>query len=228
MVANESDKINCDTAELVGYNIQQSLDNNTMNTVKIKRGEKVRMLQDLQSSVKLKNQTYVVISPLSHLIAIARDAERLEEVFQYELTPEPTSLFKDGMMRKPTKSTLRNSLLDSVPSKTGVNAEACVIDGGALLHKVAWPSSSTYGTIIKEYLKFIKRKFSKYAKICVVFDFDLYNEKYSTKNYEHTRCNVSISPSIQVSEKVKATSSRGLFAEQGQRSVNQVVIKMPH
>ena len=35
LVANESNKINCDTAELVGYNIQQSLDNNTMNTGKI-------------------------------------------------------------------------------------------------------------------------------------------------------------------------------------------------
>ena len=171
LVANESDKINCDTTELVGYNIQQSLDNNTMNTAKIKRGEKGRTLQDLQPSVKLKNQTYVVISPLtlfSRLIAIARDAERLEQVFQYEVTPEPTSLFKDGMMRKPTKSTLRNSLLYSVPSKTGVNAEACAIDRGALLHKVAWPSSSTYGTIVKEYLKFIKRKFRKYAKMCCI------------------------------------------------------------
>ena len=180
-----------------------------MNTAKIKRGEKVRTLQDLHSSMKLKNQTYVVISPLtlfSRLLAIAKDAERLEEVFQYEITPEPPSLFKNGIMRKPTKSTLRNSLLDSVSSKTGVNAEACVIDGGALLHKVAWPSSSTYGTIIKEYLKFIKRKFSKYPKICVVFD--SYDEKYSTKNYEHTRRNVSKSPSIHVSEKVKATSSR--------------------
>ena len=81
-----------------------------MNTAKIKRGEKVRTLQDLQPSVKLQNQTYVVISPLtlfSRLIAIVRDAERLEEVFQYELTPEPTSLFKDGMMKKPTESTLR-------------------------------------------------------------------------------------------------------------------------
>ena len=58
LVANESDKINCDTAELVGNNIQQSLDNNSMNTAKIKRGEQVRTLQDLQPSVKLKNQTY--------------------------------------------------------------------------------------------------------------------------------------------------------------------------
>ena len=212
LVANERNKINCDTAQLVGYNIQQSLDNNTMNTAKIKRGEKVCTLQDLQPSVKLKNQTYVVISPLtllSRLIAIARDAERPEEVFQYELTPEPTSLFKDGMMRKPKKSTLHNSLLDSVPSKTGINAEACVIDGGALLHKVAWPSSSIYGTIVKEYLKFIKRKFNKCAKISVVFD--SYDEKYSTKNYEHTRRNVSKSLSIQVSEKVKATSRREVF-----------------
>ena len=170
LIANESDKINCDTAELVGYNIQHSFDNNTMSTEKIKRGENFRTLDDLQPSVKLKSQTCVVISPwtlFSRLIAIARDAERLEKIFQYELTPEPTFLFKDDMMRKPTKSTLRNSLLDSVPSKTGVNAEACVIDGGALLLKVALPSSSTYGTIVKEYLKFIK-KFSKYAKICCI------------------------------------------------------------
>ena len=48
LVANQSDKINCDTAELVGYNIQQSRDNNTMNTAKIKRRGKVRTLQDLQ------------------------------------------------------------------------------------------------------------------------------------------------------------------------------------
>ena len=47
LVANESDKINCDTAELVGYNIQLSFDNNTMSTAKIKRGENFRTLQDL-------------------------------------------------------------------------------------------------------------------------------------------------------------------------------------
>ena len=52
--------------------------------------------------------------------------------FYYELTPEPTALFKDGMMRKTPESVLRNSATESItPKDRGI----CVIDGGTLLYK---------------------------------------------------------------------------------------------
>lgn len=91
----------------------------------------------------------------SHLTAIARDTDKLPDQFRYELTPEPTSLFKDGKMRKATKSTLHNFLLDSITSKRDVDAEACVIDGGALLHKVMWPFGASYSKVIDQYINFI-------------------------------------------------------------------------
>ena len=53
--------------------------------------------------------------------------------FKYKLTSEPTALFKDGLMKKPTKSVLRNYLTkDETPSK--VVAKVCVLDGFRILH----------------------------------------------------------------------------------------------
>ena len=59
--------------------------------------------------------------------------QREEEIitnFLYELAPEPASLFKDGMMRKPTKSTLRKHLLDKLQSSEPVAAKVYIVDGG--------------------------------------------------------------------------------------------------
>ena len=47
----------------------------------------------------------------SRLVAIAQKEDDVEQQFAFELTPEPTELFKDGMMRKPQKATLRKHLL---------------------------------------------------------------------------------------------------------------------
>ena len=43
------------------------------------------------------------------LIAIAQRTPKIEDYFHYELTADPMSLFKDGMMRKPNKALLRNA-----------------------------------------------------------------------------------------------------------------------
>ncbi len=46
----------------------------------------------------------------SRLIAIVQREEDMTPYFRYELTPIPTSLFKDGVMRKTQKSQLAKLL----------------------------------------------------------------------------------------------------------------------
>ncbi|KAG1671662.1 hypothetical protein GQR58_016344 [Nymphon striatum] len=90
------------------------------------------------------------------------------------------SLFKDGLMRKPTKAVLRNALLTE---KADVDPNALhVHDGGALLHKVRWSTSVTYREVCDLYVNHIK---SKYGIGTIVFDG--YMDGPSTKDHEHTR-----------------------------------------
>ena len=42
--------------------------------------------------------------------------------FSYELTPIPTSLFKDGLMRKANKSMLKNTLTKDLEPCESVNS----------------------------------------------------------------------------------------------------------
>ena len=64
------------------------------------------------------------------LISIMQREIDMESFFDYELTPEPVTLFKDGLMRKTNKTVLRNTLMKDVDSESTTNAENCVIDGG--------------------------------------------------------------------------------------------------
>lgn len=48
----------------------------------------------------------------TRLVAIAqREKKDIEEFFAFELTQEPISLFKHGLMRKPDKPSLRRAVM---------------------------------------------------------------------------------------------------------------------
>ena len=50
------------------------------------------------------------------------------------MTPEPTSLFQEGKIRKNVKSVLLNHILKTAPSiKEAPNTNVAIIDGGDLL-----------------------------------------------------------------------------------------------
>ena len=101
--------------------------------------------------------------------------------FEYELTPEPTALFKDGFMRKPNKALLGKALTKNSCTTHSALAEKSkyVLDGGALLHRVTWNILSTYNDAIKQYCLYIERKYGKDTLVV----FDGYNS--STKDHEH-------------------------------------------
>ena len=165
LTALDNDNINCDDAENVGYQLQKKLDGVCFEEVKMKRSEQIRSLACLQDAIKVDNE-HVHINPLilfGRLTTLAQRQEDIKEQFKYELTPEPASLFKDGLMRKPTKSTLRTHLTKNVSTPPTTPSKNVVIDGGALLWNVNWLRNSTYDDITNQYARYLHTKHSQAA-----------------------------------------------------------------
>ena len=93
------------------------------------------------------------------LVLVEREAD-MKSYFKYELTPFPTSLFENGMMRKTAKSNLAKAIKQNIsPNKPTFYQLNHILDGGALLHKRRWLPNSTYQCIINQYLNYVKAKF---------------------------------------------------------------------
>ena len=127
----------------------------------------------------------------------------------YELAPEPTSLFQEGLMRKSQKSALAQLLRSKVPLEYGLPNDAMyIVDGGYLLHVVIWPPKPTYGKICDSYVSYVVRHFS--TETIVVFDG--YDSAMSTKVSEQKRrATKSSSRDIMIDESMKAVTSQSAF-----------------
>jgi len=140
LIADET--INCDEVENVGQRIQSQIDGLTVAKASIKRKDQVKSLASLKNAVRVNNHT-VNIDPallFTRLIVIAERCTDIKSYFGYELTPVPTSLFVDNLMRKPNKASLIQTLLGKdhqlVDETEIINTKYHVVDGGALLRKV--------------------------------------------------------------------------------------------
>jgi hypothetical protein len=121
---------------------------------------------------------------------IATSSERFDnpqEFFKYEMCSYPPALFDSpGLLKKANKSVLADEIwMETKDCQTELPQQAIhyVIDGGALLHRVAWPHSATFESIICMYVNYVSRK---YSKLCTVV-FDGYNNGPSTKDCIHQR-----------------------------------------
>ena len=139
LVADES--VNCDDAEEAGMKIHAKLEQQSISKCTIKRADQVRTLGTLRNVVKVNKQN-VNIDPtklFSRLIVLLERYSDLTPYFQYELTPIPTSLFIDNMMRKPNKASLVQSLFGKdyqlIKQNDIIATDVNVVDGGALLRK---------------------------------------------------------------------------------------------
>ena len=109
-----------------------------MPTVKGK--DHVTNLESLQSSKATKSKEEMAEPSImfNRLITVAMREDDLEPIFEFELTYEPISLFKNGIMRKPDKTSLRKVIMcdeDAVRKEDIEKPGNCV---GALLHRVKW------------------------------------------------------------------------------------------
>jgi len=182
--ADDKDGVNCDEAEKVGLEIQRSLDNIEVNKAIMQRSKQVKTLATLLPAVKVNGETIHADPNLlfQRLIMLVDRADDMTNCFEYELTPEPTSLFKDGLMRKPNKAQLGRELIKESEILRESNENTIyVLDGGALLHRVFWNLPATYTKIMEQYCTYISKKYGNHVHI--VFD----GYKSSIKDQEHQR-----------------------------------------
>ena len=79
-----------------------------LGEAKIKRNDRVKCLDSKVNSVKI-DKKQVTIQPtllFNRLSALAGREENVSKYFEFELTPYPMSLFKDGLLRKPDRPVL--------------------------------------------------------------------------------------------------------------------------
>jgi len=169
--------------------------------ISLKKADKVKTLADMHSVFKLDDHNSAIdASKLFQRLLVVAHSDRscnMSSAFEYELTVYPTSLFRDGMMRKPDKPNLfRNCLAGMTPAALPHDV-FYVIDGGCLLHKVRWLKGQTVGQLLNQYSAFIQRRFRGQA--CVVFDG--YTGEPSIKDHEHARRTAAVSrvaPNVQM------------------------------
>ena len=102
----------------------------------------------------------------SRLLVLIERGEKIRKYFRFERTAFPTSLFKNGMMRKANKSKLVKALKKNVSSNSyQADQSFHVLDGGALLHKVKWLPNTSCQSILNQYSRYVK---SKYGRACIV------------------------------------------------------------
>ena len=123
------------------------------------------------------------IALFTRLAAVVKREENEESYFYYEMTNESMSLFKNMMMHKPDKPSLRKALVTNEESNKvdltlRQNNHSYVMNGGALLHRVYWIKGSNFKKIAKIYVQYIRKH---YGKCYIVFDG---YESASTKSVE--------------------------------------------
>ena len=93
-------------------------------------------------------------------------SDNLMQYFKYELNPEPTSQFKDQIMRKNNKASLLSSLVQPTyqhDDKYGERILNIVIDGYSL-RKVVWPKDGTYNNTLQRYLSYAQKRMGSAQK----------------------------------------------------------------
>lgn len=207
------DDVNCEASYEIGYKIQKSIDESAVATCTIKRKHKMLPLESLGNTIAIE-QKKVYVSPtilFTRLTAIAQQQTSVSNYFSYEMTKEPMALFSDGLMRKNDKSALKRELLpdrDAISFNEHSPSEfVYVVDGGALLHRVRWGASETFGEVASIYVDYVRKY---YGKAHIVFDgYSL----ESTKSVERTRRSRrgKACPNITVSDSHTIPSSQDAF-----------------
>ena len=114
-------------------------------------------MASLRNAVEIVDEE-VLIDPMtqfSRLVVLVMRENDMAAYFFYDLLPYPTSLFKNGIMRDPKKSKLREYLTKNVNQTELPGAAVHVIDGSALLHLVQWLSNATYNGVMKQYREYL-------------------------------------------------------------------------
>ena len=150
----------------------------------------------------------VTIDPLTLFLRLLVVVERKPEneianYFNYELTPYPMTLFKNGgNMCSSKKSALKTFLLKNV-KKADPTESTRIIDGGALLWCCDWKRNETFEKICEEYSNFL----SYHSVDIIVFD----GYAPSVKDATHRNRSGTFSETVEIKHSNPCTSDRSTF-----------------
>ena len=99
---------------MVGLPIQCSPDGMSMENMTLKRNSKAKAFQDLQPPATIgEKKVFISTIFFSCLTALSNFPDDVEQNFSFKLPTKPTTLFKQEMMRKPTRANLQNHFIEN-------------------------------------------------------------------------------------------------------------------
>ncbi|VDI49933.1 Hypothetical predicted protein [Mytilus galloprovincialis] len=137
--------------------------------------------------------------------------ENTSEVFQYELSSVPSSIFDcNRLPREACKSNLADAIWacgsDCIHEIDGEGFQY-VLDGGSLLQRLPWTHGDSFGDITQMYVDHVIRKYKD-----PVIVFDSYPELPSIKDITHLRRTKGIiSPNINFTSSMPCKTKKELF-----------------
>ena len=138
---DDDNSVTCDRAEEIGASIQAELDGKAFAGCSFNNNKKISTNQNLYSHVKIDQDTVTIDSLtlfLRLVVVVKRKPENeIADYFYYELSPYPTSLFKDGVIQTWQKSNLKSYILDKT-ANTKEPDSTKIVDGAALLWCCDW------------------------------------------------------------------------------------------
>ena len=139
-------------------------------------------MESLKKSITVGDrQVYDIEKIYSRMLVIGQKrCINLREVFMYELSPVPFSLFEQyGDMLSRTKSTLTHRLAQYIMNTDTPNP--VIVDGIALIYHVVWPQNGTVQTLCESMVSCV-------ADVNIVDDVYIVFDRYKTGSIkEHER-----------------------------------------
>ena len=146
----------------------------------VKRKDEITTLESLQHSKATKSKEEMAETSIMFkwLITVATRENDLGPIFEFELIFEPMSLFKNAMVRKPDKPSLRKVIMcdeGAVRKEDIENPDNYVLDAGALLHRVRWFKEMKFNAVSEVYANYMRKNY----RGCITVACDGYRDEES-------------------------------------------------
>ena len=189
-VVGDTSFVDVHKAGEIGNKILQNMNGKSIKEFSFSRSMQAKtMAASSKNAVQIESDV-VVVDPQLLFQRLTAAAESMSynnrDLFRYELSSFPTSLFETPfILRPPTKSDLADELWkaaqEGMPVMPRREEIQYVLDVGAILHIIPWQRGATIASILKTYCDYVTKA---YGSPIIVFDGYLGT---TTKNIEHLR-----------------------------------------
>ncbi len=158
-----SSKVNVDESKNIGEKIIESMRGKNVADFVFKKANQAVIMHS-RNTIVVDGEACTIDPQLlfQRLILVAgkMDESQLMDVFKYELSHRPSSIFDEhGYMRSGDCTSLDNALLKEVGVIEPLRDVGCrqIFSGDYLINKVAWKKNQTYNDILTDYVAYVQK-----------------------------------------------------------------------